>query len=69
MLSDSTALVMLLLFVFGVGMLAGLLGRGRWSTVVIQTPVHPQPEPSLASIALAILFLIAVWLYFSAVLG
>jgi hypothetical protein len=60
---------MLLLGVFSVGMLAGLLGRGRWSTLVIQTPVQPQPEQSLAGIALAILFLIVAWLYIAAALG
>jgi hypothetical protein len=69
MVGDSTALATLQLIVFGPGMLAGLLGRGRWSTVVIQTPVPSQPQQSSTGVALALLLVIVAWLYIAPALG
>jgi hypothetical protein len=67
--NEWTLVATLLSISFGVGLLAGILGRNRWSTVVIQTPAQPQPQGSSAGIALALLFIIVAWLYIAAALG
>jgi hypothetical protein len=67
--NDWTPMVTLLLIAFGVGLLAGLLGRSTWSTVVIQTPAQSQPQQGHRGIALALLFIIVAWLYIAAALG